>query len=120
MISFCSSAADIDAVPALVRHALGERATDLGVDVQYRREVTDSSTLTDADLVRYGEHLQLDASTMVGEPAQRFVSAIELDYSAGADLGVHGTPTLFLDDQPYTDRVEVGALRSAVTRAGRR
>jgi 2-polyprenyl-6-methoxyphenol hydroxylase-like FAD-dependent oxidoreductase len=30
---------------------LGERATDLGVDVQYRHEVTDSSTLTDADLV---------------------------------------------------------------------
>jgi 2-polyprenyl-6-methoxyphenol hydroxylase-like FAD-dependent oxidoreductase len=30
---------------------LGERATDLGVDVQYRREVTDTSTLTDADLV---------------------------------------------------------------------
>jgi anthraniloyl-CoA monooxygenase len=30
---------------------LGERATDLGVDVQYRREVTDTSTFTDADLV---------------------------------------------------------------------
>jgi 2-polyprenyl-6-methoxyphenol hydroxylase-like FAD-dependent oxidoreductase len=30
---------------------LGERATDLGADVQYRREVTDTSTLTDADLV---------------------------------------------------------------------
>jgi 2-polyprenyl-6-methoxyphenol hydroxylase-like FAD-dependent oxidoreductase len=30
---------------------LGERATDLGVDVQYRHEVTDTATLTDADLV---------------------------------------------------------------------
>jgi 2-polyprenyl-6-methoxyphenol hydroxylase-like FAD-dependent oxidoreductase len=30
---------------------LGERATELGVDVQYRREVTDASALTDADLV---------------------------------------------------------------------
>jgi anthraniloyl-CoA monooxygenase len=46
---------------------LGERATDLGVNVQHRREVTDTSTLTDADLVvcdgansrvrqRHGDH----------------------------------------------------------------
>jgi phosphoenolpyruvate carboxylase len=33
VISFCSSAEDIDAVPALVRHALGERAADLRLSV---------------------------------------------------------------------------------------
>jgi protein-disulfide isomerase len=76
--------------------------------------------LTDLDLVRYGEHLGLDVSSMVGEPAQRFASAITADYHDGADLGVHGTPTLFINDQPYTERVEVGALRSAVLRSSRR
>jgi protein-disulfide isomerase len=81
---------------------------------------TRQDRLTDADLVRYGEHLGLDTSTMVGEPAQRYAPAIEMDYTAGAELGVHGTPTLFFDDQPYVDRVELGALRSAVTRAARR
>ncbi len=76
--------------------------------------------LTDLDLVRYGEHLGLDVSSMVGEPAQRFAGAIEADYHDGAELGVHGTPTLFINDQPYTERVEVGALRSAVLRISRR
>jgi anthraniloyl-CoA monooxygenase len=35
----------------LLEDILGERATELGVNIQYCREVTDTSALTDADLV---------------------------------------------------------------------
>ena len=80
---------------------------------------THQDRLTDADLVRYGERLGLDVSSMVGDPAQRYATAIQIDYQDGAQLGVHGTPTLFLDGIAYTDRVEVGALRAAVLRSAR-
>jgi protein-disulfide isomerase len=81
---------------------------------------THQDRLTDADLARYGEKLGLDVSTMVGDPAQRYAVAVQTDYQDGAQLGVHGTPTLFFDGQPYTDRVEVAALRAAVLRSARR
>jgi protein-disulfide isomerase len=80
---------------------------------------THQDRLRDVDLVRYGEHLGLDPSTMVGESAQRYAAAVETDYRDGAELGVHGTPTLFLNDIAYVERVELSALRSAVLRAGR-
>jgi protein-disulfide isomerase len=73
--------------------------------------------LGDADLARYGSDLGLDATMIVGAAAQRFGEAIEADYAAGADLGVHGTPTLFLAGEAYTGRLELGALRTAVAHA---
>ena len=75
--------------------------------------------LTDPDLVRYGQRLGLDVNEMVGAAAQRFAVAVQTDYQDGAQLGVHGTPTLFFDGQPYTGRVEVGALRAAALRSAR-
>jgi protein-disulfide isomerase len=75
--------------------------------------------LTDADLVRYGAHLGLDTSAMVGAQAQRYAAAVQTDYHDGAELGVHGTPTIFINDEPYTDRVEVAAMRAAVARSVR-
>jgi protein-disulfide isomerase len=102
---------------ALAAEAAGEQGSFWPMhDLLFARQ----DHLTDADLVRYGEHLGLDTSTMVGDAAQRYAEAVQLDYADGAQLGVHGTPTLFINDEPYIDRVEVAALRSAATRAARR
>jgi protein-disulfide isomerase len=79
--------------------------------------------LRDDDLVRYARKLGLDPTTIAGDGAQQFGDAVEADYAAGADLGVHGTPTLFLDGDAYTGRLDLAALRTAVARslrAGRR
>jgi len=73
--------------------------------------------LGDADLARYALDLGLDATRIVGEGAQRFGDAVEADYADGAELGVHGTPTLFLNADPYAGRMEVAALRAAVARS---
>jgi protein-disulfide isomerase len=102
---------------ALAAEAAGEQGAFWALhDILFAHQ----DRLTDADLVRYGAHLGLDTSAMVGTEAQRYAPAIQTDYQDGADLGVHGTPTIFINDEPYTDRVEVAALRSAVARSVRR
>ena len=68
--------------------------------------------LSDADLDRYAA--QIGAGPVTGAPAQAFRSAVEADYRSGAELGVRGTPTLFIDGRLYTGRVAVGAVRSAL------
>ena len=73
--------------------------------------------LGDADLAGYAVELGLDSTRIVGDGAQEFGDAVEADYAAGAELGVHGTPTLFVNGDPYTGRVELAALRAAVARA---
>jgi protein-disulfide isomerase len=71
-------------------------------------------SLDDASIVRYGEQLGLDTSTLVGEPAQRFADAVRTDYQDGIDAGVHGTPTLFINGEPYTNGVSVTDLRDTM------
>jgi protein-disulfide isomerase len=39
---------------------------------------------------------------------------VEADYRSGAELGVRGTPTLFIDGRLYQGKVAVGALRGAL------
>lgn len=68
--------------------------------------------LTDADLAGYA--VQIGAGDVTGEAAQAFRPAIEADYLSGGEMGVRGTPTLFIDGALYTGRVELGALRSAL------
>jgi protein-disulfide isomerase len=68
--------------------------------------------LSDADLDRYAA--AVGAGEVTGEAAQRFRPAIEADYRSAGELGVRGTPTLFIDGRLYTGRVAVPALRSAL------
>ncbi|KAA1424707.1 thioredoxin domain-containing protein [Mumia zhuanghuii] len=70
--------------------------------------------LDDASLVRYGEQLDLDTTKLVGDAAQKYADAVRTDYQDGIDAGVHGTPTLFIDGEPYTDGVNVRDLRAAI------
>jgi protein-disulfide isomerase len=68
--------------------------------------------LTDRDLARYAAAVGVTGD-VVGAGAQRFQPMIAADYQSGVDAGVRGTPTLFIDGDPYTGRVEVAALRAA-------
>jgi protein-disulfide isomerase len=70
------------------------------------------SRLTDADLAGYGRRIGVDG--VVGEAAQLFRPAVEADYLSGGEAGVRGTPTLFLDGDLYTGRVELAELRSVL------
>jgi protein-disulfide isomerase len=70
--------------------------------------------LDDAALRAYAEELGLDADRVVGEPAQAFGDKVEADFAAGLAAGVGGTPTVFIDGQLWTGRVEAGALRRAI------
>jgi protein-disulfide isomerase len=68
---------------------------------------------TDADLERYAAAAGA-TGPVTGEAAQAFRPAIEADYRSGGELGVRGTPTLFIDGRLYTGRVAVAALRGAL------
>jgi len=69
--------------------------------------------LDDAALRGYADAVGADPDLAVGEPAQRFVPKVRSDYAAGVRQGVRGTPTLFVNDEPYADRVELRALQRA-------
>jgi protein-disulfide isomerase len=101
---------------ALAAEAAGEQGAFWPMhDILFARQ----DRLTDADLVRYGAYLKLDPAELVGDPAQRFAVAVQTDYQDGAEMGVHGTPTIFINDEPYINRVEVAAMRAAVVRSVR-
>jgi protein-disulfide isomerase len=70
--------------------------------------------LDDPALRAYAEELGLDADLVVGEAAQVFGDKVEADFAAGLAAGVGGTPTVFIDGQLWTGRVEAGALRRAI------
>jgi protein-disulfide isomerase len=76
--------------------------------------------LRDADLARYAESLGIDPTLVVGDPAQPYGDKVERDFESGLMLGVHGTPTLFLEGSRYEGPIEVSALRRAADASARR
>nr|MDT0666486.1 thioredoxin domain-containing protein [Micromonospora sp. DSM 115978] len=71
--------------------------------------------LADYKLKYYAERVGVDGDLVVGDAAQRYGDAVEFDYAQGVELGVRGTPTLFVNGVAYRDRVELSALRKATT-----
>ena len=69
--------------------------------------------LSDVALRAYAEELGLDGSRVVGEAAQEFAGKVAADFSAGLDDEVAGTPTVVVDGQLFSGRVELAALRRA-------
>lgn len=69
--------------------------------------------LDDSYLREYAEAVGADPDLAVGPPAQRFIPKVRNDYAAGVRQGVHSTPTLFINDEPYAGRVELRALERA-------
>jgi protein-disulfide isomerase len=73
----------------------------------------EQARLNDFDLRKYALHVGSDPDLAVGEPAQAFAGKVQADYAAGIECGVAGTPTLFIQGEPYLGRVELGALQRA-------
>ncbi|MBT0994524.1 DsbA family protein [Cellulomonas sp. DKR-3] len=72
--------------------------------------------LGDPDLRRYAAEAGIDPDDVVGDRAQRWATAVEADYLAGLAAHVAGTPTLLVDDEPYTGPVTLTALRLRTAR----
>ena len=75
--------------------------------------------LADDDLRRYAESLGIPGDEVVGEAAQQYKSRVKRDYKDGIDLGVQGTPTLFINGDAYAGRHTFEALRAAVLEVAR-
>ena len=71
--------------------------------------------LDDAALRAYAEELGLDGGRVVGAAAQPFGDKVEKDFAAGLAAGVGGTPTVFVAGRLFAGRMELGALRRAVS-----
>ena len=74
--------------------------------------------LDDAALRAYAEELGLDGDQVVGDASQGFADKVEADFAAGLEVGVGGTPTVFIDGRLWSGRVEAGALRRAIGSTG--
>jgi protein-disulfide isomerase len=91
---------------ALAAEAAGDRFWEMH-DLLFAHQ----DRLTDPDLAGYAAQAGVPGP-VTGEAAQAFRPAVEADYRSGAELGVRGTPTLFVDGRVYGGRVSVPALRS--------
>ncbi len=80
-------------------------------DVLFARQ----ERLDDAALRVYADELGLVGDLVVGEAAQPFGDKVEADFAAGLAAGVGGTPTVFVDGRLFSGRLELGALRRAVS-----
>ena len=70
--------------------------------------------LSDVALRAYAEELGLDGGGVVGEAAQQFAAKVAADFEQGLEDEVAGTPTVVVDGELFSGRVELAALRRAV------
>ncbi|MEV7972638.1 DsbA family protein [Cellulomonas sp. NPDC089187] len=100
---------------ALVAALAAEAAAEQGMFWPMQQALfAQQNRLTEPDLRTVARTLGLDPESVTGPVAQRFADRVEADYVAGLDLGVAGTPTLFIDGEPYTGALTLSALRRAL------
>ncbi|ELZ00854.1 formate/nitrite transporter family protein [Natrialba asiatica] len=84
-------------------------------DVLYENQ----GALAADDLVRYAAEIGLDTDRFVRELENGVhQERIEADVSSGAQSGVDGTPTVFINGRRYDGPAELDALHEAIVRAG--
>jgi protein-disulfide isomerase len=69
--------------------------------------------LSDVALQAYAEELGLDGALVVGESAQQFAAKVAADFEQGLADEVAGTPTVVVDGELFSGRLELAALRRA-------
>ncbi|WP_028044909.1 thioredoxin domain-containing protein [Cellulomonas sp. URHE0023] len=77
----------------------------------------DQSRLSEPDLRQAATSLGIDPSEVAGPGAQALAPAVQGDYAAGFELGVQGTPTLFVNGERFHGKITADRLREAVDRA---
>lgn len=103
---------------ALIAALAAEAAAEQGLFWEMQRTLFgQQDRLTEPDLRAAGAALGLDPATVAGPGAQRFADAVEQDYVAGLGAGVRGTPSLFVQGEPYRGALELRPLREAVAAA---
>ena len=78
-------------------------------DVLFARQ----DRLSDTALRAYADELGLDGGQVVGEAAQQFAAKVAADFEQGLADEVAGTPTVVVDGELFSGRVELAALRRA-------
>ena len=73
--------------------------------------------LADQDLRAAAQRLGLDPDEVAGDGAQAYAPAISADYSAGIELGVRGTPTIYVGGTQLHGKPTLERLREAVEAA---
>lgn len=71
--------------------------------------------LGDAHLLRYGEQLGLDRSTITAALQGEYAEIIQQDFLSGVRSGVNGTPCLFINGERYDGPRDVQSLYDALT-----
>jgi protein-disulfide isomerase len=108
--------ADRNAPPAFRAAEFAEMAASVGKfwqahDMLYENQ----NALRDEDLLRYGEALGIDEKMIERAFDGSFDQKIRADFSGGIQIGVNGTPTLFINgiryDGPHDAQSLVTILR---------
>jgi protein-disulfide isomerase len=74
--------------------------------------------LEDADLARYASSLGLDARHLMADVlAGTHLARLREDFRSGARGGVNGTPTLFINGEIFTERLDADTLLAALTQS---
>lgn len=81
--------------------------------------LADQDHLSEAGLRAVAAAFGVDPALAVGPGAQQYAPLVEQDYLAGLDLGVRGTPTLFVAGRRYDGPVDVAPLLVAVRAAAK-
>ncbi|WP_028050302.1 thioredoxin domain-containing protein [Cellulomonas sp. URHD0024] len=79
--------------------------------------LAEQSRLTEPDLRRAAEAMGIDPAEVVGDRAQALAPAVQGDYTAGIELGVRGTPAIYVDGTYFHGKVTLARLREAVDAA---
>lgn len=100
---------------ALVAALAVEAAADQGLFWPMQQALfAQQNRLTEPDLRAVARTLGLDPDTVTGPAAQPLAARVEADYVAGLDLGVAGTPTIYVDGVPYDGPLTLAGLRRAL------
>jgi protein-disulfide isomerase len=76
--------------------------------------LVDQSSLSEPDLRRAAAALDIDPAEVVGDRAQALAAAVQSDYTAGIELGVRGTPAIYVNGHYFRGKVTQERLREAV------
>ena len=79
--------------------------------------LVDQSRLGESDLRRVAASMGIDPAEVVGERAQLLAPAVQGDYTAGIELGVRGTPAIYVNGAYFRGKVTLLRLREAVDAA---
>jgi protein-disulfide isomerase len=85
-----------------VRSQVGEEGYWVMHDAIFTRDIDDTDALDDAHLARYAVDAGADGARVISDlDTGKFEEIVEVDFVVGAEMGVHVTPTYFIDGKRF-------------------